>query len=134
MLYNFLNVNKKYAESAFKIQRNIKGLECTIWKPHRTKTVYGLEDSLIEYDCEPIKQKHLVYNLFQEGMIGCSDFDAFISNPYILTLYDEKLELKSRVEVDFQGSRFNFTIDEIKSPTPHIKTPVFLAHILVAAT
>lgn len=133
-LYNFLNVNKKYAESAYKIQRNIKGLDCLIWKPHRTTTPYGIEDSLIEYEECPTKGKYLVYNLFQEGLIGCSDFDAFISNPYILTLYEEKLELKSRVEVSFQGSQFNFYIDDIKSPTPHIKTPVFVAHILVAAT
>lgn len=134
MLYNFLNVNKKYAEAAYKIQRRIKGLDCTIYVPHRTTTVYGIEDSLIEYETCPKKEKFLVYNLFQEGLIGCSDFDAFITNPYILTLYDEKLELKSKVNIDFQGSSFKFTIDEIKSPTPHIKKPVFLAHILVATT
>lgn len=134
MLTNFLTVNKKLATSAYKIQRNIKGLNCKIWKPFKTETIYGMEDSLIQYDNCPTTGKYLVYNLFQEGLLGCEDFDAFIVNPYILTLWEERLDIKSRVEIDFQGRTFNFVIDDRKSPTPHIETQLFVAHILVAST
>lgn len=134
MLVNFLNVNRKLAISAYKIQKNIKGLNCTIWKPRRVETIYGMEDSLIEYDNCPKEDKYLVYNLFQEGLIGCSDFDAFITNPYILTLWEEKLDIKSKVKIDFQGREFNFIIDDRKSPTPHVETQLFVAHILVPST
>lgn len=134
MLVNFLNVNKKLSIAAYKIQRNIKGLYCTIQTPRNTKTVYGMEDSLIEYEPCSKKDKYLVYNLFQEGLIGCSDFDAFITNPYILTLYEERLDIKSKVKIDFQGREFNFVIDDRKSPTPHIESQLFVAHILVPST
>lgn len=134
MLVNFLNVNRKLSISAYKIQRNIKGLTCSIWKPYKTDTVYGMEDSLIEYENYCKTGKYLVYNLFQEGLIGCSDFDAFITNPYILTLYEERLDIKSKVRIDFQGREFNFIIDDRKSPTPHVETQLFVAHILVPAT
>lgn len=133
-LTNFLKVNKTLAIASYKIQRNIKGLDCTIRKPYATKTIYGIEDSLIEYEDSCTTGKYLIYNLFQEGLIGCEDFDAFILNPYILTLWDEQLELKSKVEVDFGGRVFNFVIDDRKSPTPHVKEQLFVAHILVPAT
>lgn len=134
MLVNFLNVNRKLSVSAYKIQRNIKGLTCSIWKPYKVETVYGMEDSLVEYENCCKTGKYLVYNLFQEGLIGCSDFDAFITNPYILTLYEERLDIKSKVRIDFQGREFNFVIDDRKSPTPHVETQLFVAHILVPAT
>lgn len=133
-LTNFLKVNRKLAIAAYKIQRNIKGLDCTIWKPYETKTIYGIEDSLIEYEKACSQGKYLVYNLFQEGLIGCEDFDAFITNPYILTLWDEQLELKSKISIDFDGRVFSFVIDDRKSPTPHLKEQLFVAHILVPAT
>lgn len=98
-------------------------------------SVFGIEDSLITYDEEhPTTGKYLIYNLFQEGMLGFEDFDAFIQNPYLLTLYEEKLDLKSRITVNFYGREFKFVVDEIKSPTPHIENQLFAAHILVAAT
>ena len=135
MLYDFLNVNRKLAVAAYKIQRNIKGLNCIIEKPIQMNSVFGMEDSLITYDEEnPITGKYLVFNLFQEGMLGFEDFDAFIQNPYLLTLYEEKLDLKSRITVNFRGRDFKFVVDEIKSPTPHIENQLFSAHILVAAT
>ena len=135
MLYDFLNVNRKLAVAAYKIQRNIKGLNCIIEKPIQMNSVFGMEDSLITYDEEnPVTGKYLVFNLFQEGMLGFEDFDAFIQNPYLLTLYEEKLDLKSRITVNFRGRDFKFVVDEIKSPTPHIENQLFSAHILVAAT
>lgn len=134
MLVNFLKVNKKLAVAAYNIQRNIKGLDCRIFKPYETKTIYGIEDSIIEYESFCSKGKYLVYNLFQEGLIGCEDFDSFITNPYLLTLWDEQLELKSKVIIDFCGREFVFIIDDRKSPTPHIKDQLFVAHTLVPAT
>ena len=133
MLYNFLKVNKKLSLAAYEIQKNIKGLDCKVYAPKDNNSIFGLEDSLIEYE-EPREDKFLIYNLFQEGFEGSENFDAFIDDVYILAPPDDRLSLKTKIEVSFYDTTFYFIIDDIKSKTPQISNPLFLKYILVPAT
>ena len=132
-LYNFLAVNNKYAVSAYKVQRRIKGLYCKIYKPAKATSIFG-QNGLVEYEEDYIEEKFLVFNLFQESESGGLDFAPFLTDPYILTLYEEKLPLRAKVEVDFYGRKYFFTVDTHRSFTPHVEQQLFIGNMLVALT
>lgn len=132
-LYNFLAVNKKYAVSAYRIQRKIKGLLCKVYTPIKATSIFGTS-GLVEYESTYTEEKYLVFNLFQESDSGGLDFAPFITDPYILTLYDEKLPLRAKVEIDFYGRVYNFSVDTHRSFTPHVGEQLFIGNMLVAAT
>lgn len=132
-LYNFLAVNKKYAVSAYKVQRRVKGLLCKVYEPIKATSIFGNKGSVL-YKDSYVEEKYLVFNLFQESDSGGLDFAPFITEPYILTLYDERLPLRARVEVDFYGRVYNFSVDTHRSFTPHVEEQLFIGNMLVAAT
>lgn len=146
-VYKLLTLNKNVVVATFNRLVQIKGLWCSITKPApenklssqyeigKNGSIFGMED-LVEYEeLEPQREKLLVFNLFKEGISGFNDFDTFTTEqPYILTLYKDRLPLQTLIEVDFYGKHMNFKVDSHNNLTPSVTEPLLLKHILVPAT
>ena len=132
-LYNLMQTNRRAALASYKRLKDLKGLWCYIQPPTTSGTIFGLED-LVEYD-EDVKKrlKLLFFNIFQEGEQGMEGYDTFI-DAYILTSWEEKLDLQTLVTVDLCGRSMSFKVDTHRNVTPTVCGHLFIKNMLVAAT
>ena len=135
-VYKLLNANKKAAHSIYKTLLKVKGLSCYVNEPMKQGSIFGLED-LVDYDEQAsYEKKLLVFNIFQGGFTGESEFDPFYSQnqTFILTPFNEQLPLQTKVTIDFLGKQLNMKVDDHMALTPDVAEPLFVKNILVAAT
>ena len=135
-IYKLLVRNRNTALRVFKRLRKIKGISCDIYIPISNDSIFGLEDSLIDYDGVPEKvdEKLLIFNLFQEDFIGRDEFDPFIADTFVLTPYNERLPLDTKIVIKFMGREITMKVDDHKNLVPHIKEQLFVKNVLVAMT
>lgn len=132
-IYKLLNANRNTSIALYNKLLDLKGIECTVQKPVKQDSIFGLED-VVQYD-ELVKEKKklLVYGIFQESEIGDTEFDTFIDS-YVLTLWEDKLPQQTLVIVEFCNRKMSFKVDTHRNISPHNCEQLFIKNMLVPAT
>lgn len=132
-LYNLMQINKNASLKAYEVARQTKGLWCIIKKPIEQSSIFGLDD-IAEYDeMQTYTEKLLLYGIFQEAEQGMLEYDTFV-DAYALTLWKDKIELQSIVEVQFCGRTMSFKVDSHRNVSPSTCEQLFIKNMLVPAT
>lgn len=134
-IYKLLDKNRKAALSVFNKLLRIKGITCDIYYPVKNNSIFNLEDSLIEYNGVPDETKKLlVFNIFQESFIGQDEFDPFTNEAFVLTTFEDKLPLQTKIILNFMGRKLSYKIDDHRNLVPHIKEQLLIKNIVVPLT
>lgn len=104
------------------------------YEPGEFGSIFGWEDK-VEHDIyDSYETTLLLFNLFREGYAGGDEFDAFGTEAYCLTRYNDKLPLGTIIEVDFFGRKAHYKVDDHKNLTPSVTEQLFIKNLLVPAT
>ena len=133
-IHKLLTRNRRAALSMYKMLVRVKGIPCDIYLPTVNSSIFGLEDSLVQYPTVPSKkdEKLLTFNIFQESYVGFDGFDPFIQEAYILTTFEEKLPLQTKVVVNFLGRDLTMKVDDHKNLIPTVQDQLFVKNVLTA--
>lgn len=134
-LTDFLTINRNMALKSFNIALNLKGLNCILVYPIENDSPIGLDDSIVNYnETAPEEKKMLIFNLFQENFQGGNEFDPFIDDVFILTKYEDKLPLQTKVRILLGTRTIEMKVDDVRNLSPHVTEQLFVKNILVALT
>lgn len=136
-IYKLLQINRNIALAVFNRLVRLKGMKCLCRFPFKeTQSIFGRED-LVEYDDNWVDKTLLIFNLLQvdQNIGGDNEFDPWEGEqPFVLTLYEDRMPIQTQIKVDFYGRQMTLKVDHHRNYTPHIHEQLFIKNILVPAT